>query len=353
MENNENQNRQRRVTMKDVAKAAGVSQTTVSFVVNDLDAGLPECTKRKVLDVCAKLNYSPNEAARRLARKASRAIGLAMYDITAVANYRLAASAVLSSVYRAAETRQQRLQIYTTHERREDGSDIGTYFAVPVRGREVEGVIIWDSYVDDKRVISAYNEGLPMITLDRQCGSVPSVIPDYAGGFRQVAALLAEKGYDRICVATRTGSYYRDISARGPFVEAVMELGLPADEITSIEVDIVSQTSPAEMLAKVDELLAMSRRPRVLVCMYDVIAIGAISALRHRGVRVPEDIAVVGCAGVTASADPAYDLTTLHLRHDLMGEHAVDMLLRMVDGDDLTGSSVVVQPQLIVRSSTG
>ena len=337
--------------MKDVARAAGVSQTTVSFVVNNLDAGLPEATKRKVLQACAKLNYSPNEAARRLATKASRAIGLAVYDISALANYRQSAATVVASVYRAAEVRQQRLQIYTTHERREDGSDIGTYFSMPVRSREVEGIIIWDSFVDEERIISAYNEGLAMVTLDRRCGQVPSVTPDYADGYRKVAELLARKGYDRICMAVRKGRYYRDRSARGPFMGAAMELGLPVNEMTTLEVDIETQTDPALMQKIIDKMLAGKPRPRVMVCMYDVIALAAISALRNRGVRVPEDIAVIGCAGVPASADPAYGLTTLHIRHDLMGQHAVDLVLRMVGGEDLTGTSVVVQPELIVRSS--
>ncbi len=351
MNNKTKPDKPRRVTMMDVARAAGVSQTTVSFVVNNLDAGLPESTKRRVLDACAKLNYSPNEAARRLARKASHAIGLAMYDITSLYNYRQSAAAVLASVYRAAEARQQRLQIYTTHERREDGADIGTYFAVPVRSREVEGVIVWDSFVDDERVISAYNEGLSMITLDRQCGNVPSVTPDYVEGFRQVAEHIARKGYDRICIVTRTGQYYRDRSARGPFIAAAMDQGLPINEITSLDIDIETQTDMALMQKTIDKMLASGPRPRVLVCFYDVIALAAIAAFRQRGIRVPEDIAVIGCAGVPASADPAYELTTVNLRHDLMGQHAVDMLLRMINGDDLTGSRVVVQPELIVRSS--
>lgn len=337
--------------MKDVAKAAGVSQTTVSFVVNNLDAGLPESTKRKVLQACAQLNYSPNEAARRLATKASRAIGLAVYDIAALANYRQSAATVVASVYRAAEARQQRLQIYTTHERREDGSDIGTYFSTPVRSREVEGIIIWDSFVDEERIISAYNEGLAIVTLDRRCDQVPSVTPDYADGYRKVAELLARKGYDRICMAVRKGRYYRDRSARGPFMGAAMELGLPVNEMTTLEVDIETQTDPALMQKIIDKMLAGKPRPRVMVCMYDVIALAAISALRNRDVRVPDDIAVIGCAGVPASADPAYGLTTLHIRHDLMGQHAVDLVLRMVAGEDLTGTSVVVQPELIVRSS--
>ena len=340
-----------RVTMTDVAKLAGVSQTTVSFVVNNLDAGLPEHTKRKVLQACAELNYSPNEAARRLASKVSRAIGLAIYDISALANYRQSAGVVVASVYRAAEARQQRLQIYTTHERQEDGTDIGTYFAVPVRSHEVDGVVVWDAFVDEQRLVSAFDEGLPLVTLDRRVGSVPSVVPDYDHGFRTVAGYVAEKGFESVCLASRKGDYYRDRRARGAFLAGAYELGISRDSITEMQIDIEAQTDPAVMLTLIDEMLATSRRPRVMVCMYDTIALGAIAALRQRGIRVPQDISVIGCAGVPASGDPAYGLTTLDLRHDAMGQHAVDLVLRMIKGEDLAGSSVVVQPELIVRDS--
>lgn len=353
MESHKKTTSHRRVTMNDVARAAGVSQTTVSFVVNNLDAGLPERTKRKVLQACTDLNYSPNEAARRLASKVSHAIGLAVYDIGAIGNYRQAAATVIASVYRAAEARQQRLQIYTTHERREDGADIGTYFAVPVRSREVDGIVIWDSFVNEKRVVSAFNEGLAIVTLDRRCENVPSVVPDYDYGFRRIAELVAEKGYDRICLASRgKRNFYRDRRARGAFLSAAMELGLPVESMTSLEIEIETQTTPEAMAELIDKLLAKKPWPRVMVCIYDVIALAAIAALRSRGVRVPEDIAVIGCAGVPAGADPAYELTTLDVKHDLMGQHAVDLVLRMVKGEDMTGTSVTVEPELIVRSTT-
>ena len=335
--------------MTDVAKLAGVSQTTVSFVVNNLDAGLPEHTKRKVLKACAQLRYSPNEAARRLASKVSRAIGLAIYDITAIANYKQSAAAVVAAVYQAAESREQRLQIYTTHERKEDGADIGTYFAVPVRSREVDGIVVWDQFVEAKRVVSAFDEGLPIVTLDRRVGNVPAVVPDYEQGFREVAGFVARRGYDRICVATRRGSYYRDAIAMEAFLSAVSQLGIPARSVTTIEVDIETQTDPVLMPEIVDEIL--SSKPKALVCVYDTIALGAIAAFRQRGISVPGEIAVVGCAGVPASADPEYDLTTLNIRHDQMGRHAVDMVLRMVKGENLAGSSMVVQPELVIRSS--
>lgn len=337
--------------MNDVARLAGVSQTTVSFVVNNLDAGLPEATKRRVLQACAELNYSPNEAARRLASRVSRSIGLAIYDITAVSNYKQSASAVIASVYRAAEARQQRLQIYTTHLRQENGSDIGTYFAVPVRSHEVDGIVVWDAFVDDERVVSAFSEGLPIVTLDRRCGNVPAVVPDYEDGFSRMAELVASKGYDSICIAGRKGKCYRDLRARTAFTVAAADLGIPEDAITNIKVDIETETDLEPMLGLVDQLMASERPPRAVICLYDAIALSVIAALRHRGLRVPEDVAVTGCAGVVAARDPAYDLTTLDLRQDLMGQHAVDMVLRMVKGDDLGGTSISVQPELIVRSS--
>jgi len=164
---------------------------------------------------------------------------------------------------------------------------------------------------------------------------------------------VAERGYDRICLATSgKRNFYRDRRARGAFISAAMELGLPIETMTSLEIEIETQTDPKAMAKVIDGLLAEEPQPRVLVCMYDVIALAAIAALRNRGVRVPDDIAVIGCAGVPASADPAYGLTTLDVRHDLMGQHAVDLVLRMVKGEDMTGTSVVVQPELIVRSSS-
>jgi LacI family transcriptional regulator len=335
--------------MTDVANLAGVSQTTVSFVVNNIDAGLPERTKRKVLQACAQLNYSPNEAARRLASRVSRAIGLAIYDITAIANYKQSAAAVVAAVYRAAESREQRLQIYTTHERKENGADIGTYFAIPVRSREVDGIVVWDQFVEERRVVSAFDEGLPIVTLDRHVANVPAVVPDYEQGFRELAGFLARKGYDRICLATRKGSYYRDAHAKGAFLSAAAQLGIPAQSVHTVEVDIETQTDPVLMSAIIDRIV--SWKPKALACVYDTIALGAIAAFRRRGIRVPKDIAVVGCAGVPASADPEYDLTTLNIRHDQMGQHAVDMVLRMVKGEDLAGSVMVVQPELVIRSS--
>lgn len=115
--------------------------------------------------------------------------------------------------------------------------------------------------------------------------------------------------------------------------------------------DIEAQTGPAQMSHLMDEMLAQEPRPRVLLRTYDVIALGAVAALRQKGLRVPEDIAVTGCAGVSAAADPTYDFTTLGLHHDQMGHHAVDMVLRVAKGENLAGSSVVVQPELMVRSS--
>lgn len=338
----------KRVTMTDVARLAGVSQTTVSFVVNNIDAGLPEITKRKVLQACAELNYSPNEAARRLASRVSHAIGLAIYDISAAADYKQAAAAVIASVYRGAETHRERLLIYTTHERKEDGADIGTYFAVPVRSRAVDGIVVWDAYVDSHRVVSAFAEGFPIVTLDRQCDSVPSVVPDYDNGYKQVAELIRTRHYKHACLISGRIDQYRNFQVKKAFMAAITEMRMSGLSITHLEVDM-EHSKPESILA--DDLLALKPRPRVLVCAYDTVALGLVAAFRHKGVRVPEDVAIIGCAGVPASADPAYELTTLDLQYGRMGQHAVDLVLRMVKGESLAGSGVVVQPELIVRST--
>ncbi len=340
-----------RVTMADVARLAGVSLTTVSFVVNNLDGGFTEQTKRKVLRACKKLNYTPNEAARRLATKHSRAIGLAIYDVSAIPDPTQSGGTVLASVYRAAESRGHRLHVFTTHNRSEDGLDVATYYTVPIRSREVDGVVLSDEFVDENRVVSVFRDGLPIVTLDRRCGDVPAVVPDYEYGCRAVAEFLAERGYEPFSIVARPGIHYRDSNIGQILRHTASELGIAVDNRHHFEADPETQVETAHFQALVNNFVACRPWPRAVVCMYDALALALVHSLRQMGVRVPEDIAVIGCSGVPASSDRAYQLTTLDLRYRTMAQHAVDLLLRMLAGENIRGTCVAVQPELIIRSS--
>jgi len=342
----------KRATMTDVAKRAGVSQTTVSFVLNDIDAGLPERTKKKVLEAARELNYSPNDAARRLASRKSHALGLAIYDIGDIVDYTQAAAVVLASVYRAAERRSHRLAVFTTHERAESGEDLETYFAVPVRSHEVDGVIVWDYYVDGNKLLSGFRDGLPIVTLDRQVMEVPCVVPDYDHGLQEIVDALVRKGHERLCLLTHSEKVYRDVKVRSAFDRAVRRAGIRAEEVTFKEEPRVEPPEDGIVEKIVDEILDMRERPTAVICAYDKSAIATLMQLRRRGIAVPKEMAVVGCAGLPVTAHEAFSLSTLDLRQDLMGTHAVDLVIGMVRGEDLSGTHVLVQPQFVERGTT-
>lgn len=338
--------------MNDVAREAGVSQTTVSFVLNNIEAGLPDRTKQRVLEAARRLNYTPNDAARRLASKRSRALGLAIYDITDITDYQQAASSVVASVFRATETRGYRLSIYTTHQRAEGGEDIKTYFAVPVLSHEVEGVVVWDYYVESERLLASFRDGLPVVALDRQVDDVPCVVPDYDHGLRQVVRALVAKGRRRLGLLVRSDRAFRDVRVRAAFEQAAREAGLADSDLTFREERRPVAREEDTTSRCVDEFLASSRPPEAIVCGYDRTALSALAHLRSRGVKVPDDIAVVGCAGMPVTSHSAFRLSTLDLRIDQMGMHAVDLVLRMTKGEPLAGTCVMVQPQFIERETS-
>jgi len=339
--------------MDDVAREAGVSQTTVSFVLNGIEAGLPESTKQRVLEAARRLNYTPNDAARRLASNRSRAIGLAIYDIRYVMDYQQAAASVLSSVFRAAEIRGQRLGVYTTHERAESGEDIETYFATPVLGREVDGVVVWDYYVGADRLISSFKDGLPIVLLDRQTQDVPCVVPDYDQGLIDIVRHLVSSGRKSLRALVRPGEAYRDTRFRAAFDTAARLAGLAPNQFACLEQPGSRRSGDDSAIQEiVDQLLEMPEPPDAIICARDHMALSVLTHLRARGVDVPGSIAVVGCAGLPVTSHPAFRLSTLDLRLEVMGIHAVDLVVRMAKGEQLSGTCIVVRPEFIPRQTS-
>ncbi len=340
----------KRARMTDVAKKAGVSQTTVSFVLNGIEAGLPESTKQRVLEAARELNYSPNAAARRLASRRSHAIGFAMYDIEYIVDYMTGAAAILAATYAASEIQGHQVVVYTTHERRESGEDAETYFTVPIRSREVDGVIVWDSYVAGDRLAAAFRDGLPIVTVDRVVEEVPSVVPNYEAGLEQVLDLLLSRGHKRFALLY-AGVFHRDRVIREAFDQVVARKGIPPSAITVKEGRYYPGNAHRNVQGRLDEILSQPERPTALICGESKSAFEALAYLKIRGIRVPDEMAVVSCTQVPASDYPLIDLTCLNTHWDVMGRHAVELVLRMVRGENLAGTQVVVEPELVVRGS--
>jgi len=338
-------------TMSDVARLAGVDASTVSRALNSRTAGSlrPE-TVAKVVAASVQLGYRPNVLARGLRTQRTHTVGLMLPDIT---------NPFFPPVVRGIEdvlgpAGHVLLIVNTDNEpaREEQGLD-------GLLARRVDGVMLATSHLDVATDADRL-EGIPTVLVNRsdRTSRVPAILPDDRAGVGMVVKHLFDLGHRSIGLVsgpldTSTGRDRRDA-----FVAAGTELGLPVDMVVHADrYDLASGRRAAEAL-----LDAHAGRMSAIFASNDMLAVGALTALRARGLRVPDDVSLVGYNDMPLVdlLDPA--LTTVRIDQYLMGRRAAEVLLGLldgtggpdgaVDGGDGTAKDVTIAPELVVRCST-
>jgi DNA-binding LacI/PurR family transcriptional regulator len=334
-----------RVKIADVAREAGVSATTVSLVLNGHgEERFPEATRSRVRRAAEDLGYAPNVLARSLRTRRTHTIGL-ISDSIATTPY---AVRMVEAAQDVAREHGRLLFLVNT------GADPGVErdAVQALLAQQVDGLVyacMWHRPVDAP-------EGLPAGTVFLDCfprgGGFPAVVPDDRGGARAAVELLVRTGHRRIGFVD-IGEEPVPIAAglrRGSYLDVLREAGLPADPAWQVS---ATSATAAEGCAAVDPLLALpaDERPTALFCFNDRIAAGVYASARHHGLRIPQDLSVVGYDDqqlIATELDPP--LTTVALPHYEMGRWAMEVLLgvRAPDGED----GVVLMPcPLVERSS--
>lgn len=331
------------VTIKDVAREAGVSVATISRVVNG-SAAVKEETRRHVLDVAARLGYSPHGAARSLITSRTNTIGALLPDL-----HGEFFSEVIRSIDHAAHHGGFHLLLSSSH----DGErEIMTSFRA-MRGR-VDGLIVMSPDLDARTAVHSFPDGFPVVLLncpaDRE-GYDSIVIANY-GGARAAVSHLLELGHRRIAMITgRERNHDASERLRG-FRDAMREAGITGDDAMESSGDFTEESGFRAARA----LLGVEHRPTAIFAANDSMAIGAISALREEGVRVPEDVAVVGFDDIPMARYMNPPLTTVHVDISALGTRATDCLLEQIH-EEIRGAhehrQEVVPATLIVRGSSG
>ncbi len=327
-------------TIRDVARAEGVSVATVSRVLNDNSRVRSE-TRVRVKEAATRLDYTPNEAARSLITSRTHALGVLLPDLY---------GEFFSEVLRGVDLRARRdglhLLVSSSHA---DGDDmIGALRSM--RGR-IEGLIVMAPDVDTATLVRAAGPGLPLVLLDPGVRAVgcDSISIDNAGGAAAAVAHLVSLGHHRI--ATIAGPA-QNVDARqrlDGWRKALAANGIPADPAFITAGDF---TEPSGYAA-VARLLALRPRPTAIFVANDDMAIGAMSALSQAGLRVPEDMAVVGFDDIAMARYLNPPLTTVHVDLLDLGARAVQ---RLVDGKNGAGSKrrhEVTPATLVIRRSCG
>jgi LacI family transcriptional regulator len=332
----------RRPTSADVAAAAGVSRTTVSFVLNErAGVKIPDETRRRVLAAAAQLDYHPNSVARQLAGGASRALGLVLRQTPEqVANDGVLAE-TLRGLSTAARAANHRVLVETLAPG--DG-----HYANLLRSGRTDGLIVSGPRYDDEELVELVRDGFPVVIQGSQPGlDVPSVDVDNEAGARLAVEHLLALGHRRIACITNAPLAYTAASERlTGYREALAVAGLAEDP------DLIAEGSfdaPSGHRAMA-EILARTTPDAIFVAS-DVVAIGAIAGLRDAGLTVPGDVSVVGFDAIPLAAYLDPPLTTIRLPAYDLGLAAGRAILERIAGRPVAARTLL-PTELIVRAST-
>jgi LacI family transcriptional regulator len=333
-------------SIKEVARHAGVSIGTVSNVLNRPDL-VSSTTRQRVLDAITQLGYVRNDSARQLRVGRSRTVALVVLDL---------ANPFFTDVMRGVEAVADAHGVVVTVCNSDESATRERRHLDLLEEQRVQGVLI--TPVDDgrnSRLEQLIRRGTPVVLVDRGSGQRNrcSVAVDDVLGGRLAGAHLAELGHRRVAFVGGPFSIQQVSDRHDGFAAALEEApGRPRLRVVSTpNLTVAGGRRAAAELAE----LPVRSRPTSVFCANDLLALGVLQELTRRGVRVPDDVAIVGYDDIDFAAAAAVPLSSVRQPRRQLGETAAQLLLEEVaDPVRHQHRHVVFEPELVVRrSSTG
>ena len=321
-------------TIRDVARRAQVSVASVSRVLNRLD-NVSEETKARVSEAVRDLGYVPHAGARSLSLARTNAIGVVLPDF-----HGEFFSEIVRGMDREASRRGYMLLLSNVHH----GSEQSANAMRAMRGR-VDGLIVLAPHLTEEELADAIPPRSPAVLINTRgdAGGYPGVRLDNTAGARAVADHLVSLGRKRILhIAGPEGNIDAQERAEA-FTEALKQRGVAVQVVAG---DFAEESGEAA----VDTLLKSGQSFDAIFAANDMMASGALQALNRAGIRVPEDVAVVGFDDVPLARH--IRLTTVRVRIAELGERAIDRLIDILSGEQDPGGQELHRPELVIRSTT-
>ncbi|MCQ9165166.1 MULTISPECIES: LacI family DNA-binding transcriptional regulator [unclassified Arthrobacter] len=306
-----------RIGIREVAKAAGVSVTTVSHALNDVQgARVNEETRQRVLAVAADLNYAPNRLASGLRNLQSQTIGFISDEISTTP---FAGKMILGAQHAAKKHGLLLIMINTDGDAQAEAQGIQALLQ-----HQVDGIVYATMYHRRIQVPDSL-KGIPAVLLDATSpeASLPSVVPDEFGGARAAMHELLAAGHRRIGFVSNQDAIPATAGRLDGVKAAFAGHGLPYDPALTVAAE--SSTDGGYTAAM--QLLTLPARPTGLFCFNDQMAMGAYRAAAELGLKIPADLSVVGFDNLELISGFLHPrLTTVQLPHYEMGVWAINRL---------------------------
>lgn len=333
-------------TIKDVAKASGVSPATVSYVLNDGPKRVKPHTRERVLRTMREMNYHPSAVARGLSRKRMNAIGVVFPNefSSLVANPYV--GPLLEGILEVATRRHQNVTLFTG----QLWSDTEHSLPVYADGR-CDGMVLISPPEQSDIVSGLLNRQVPFLLVGTtsEDSSVSSVDIDNCHAAHRLVSYLLKQGHRRIAYIGGDKTMQSSRLRHEGYRRALEEAGIPYRAELAPEGRYRKESGAERATSLMD--LPREDRPTALFCGNDEMALSTILALRSRGIAVPHDVSVVGFDDIAAAATSIPALTTIRQPVRLLGERAAEILISTIDERPSEGQKDFLYTELILRES--
>ena len=335
-----------RVTSFDVARRAGVSRTTVSFVLNGIvDSKISEKTKARVRKAARELAYVPNAAAKALVRRRTENIGL----VYTRSYHHMATNAfflrLMDGLMQFVHERGLRLVIDSI-----DGRPADTNPLHLARAKHIDGLILLEPKKDDPQLAALARERFPVVLIGTAPGvGVCSIDIDNTDAARQAVAYLVAQGHRRIACITNAPLSFTAASARlAGYRQALRDAGIRYDP----SLVGIGRFHPESGYQAMKTLLRARTPPTAVFVASDTVALGSVRAIHERRLRIPEDIAVFGFDNIVESRYTSPPLSTVSFPVEEHGKRSGELLLEVMATGVTAARHMTTPVELVIREST-
>lgn len=316
--------------MKDVAERAGVSSMTVSAVITGSSSvRVSEATRARVLSMAREMGYAPNAIARSLRRRRTNIIGL--YSGTGYLNVRSPFFAeIVGGLQEGCERHRKDLLLHGVF----DGRSAGDVYRELVDGR-IDGLVV-NMLAQDPLAVRLIASHLPVIAVIDAMEGIPSVVVNDASGSQMLVEHLTHSGHRSVhyvCTNRRLKSVVR---RRAAFLDSAS-----THDLIVTESGVAGMSDQGDVVLSEWLALPTDKRPTAVACWNDLTAYNLLAHCQLNGVRVPEDLAIVGFDGISYPAMSARHLTTIRAPWVDVARTAVDLMVSMLQGEKLAAETVL------------
>ncbi len=329
------------ITIWDIAEHLDLSISTISRALNGYGDVAAE-TRQRVFDAAAELGYYPSAAARDLRRRRTNRIGFSYgFTTTDIGEF---ASRLINGAVAAAEKADYNVMLYPL-----TGNQLEKLTRI-CQTREVEGLLLMGGEYLAESIDLLQKEQLPFVVLNRQLDKpdVSFVTADHHKATTEATRHLIELGHKRIAYVGQSALEKLHSDHIASYQQSLREAKFSFDESLVLS----AGTEPGAGYQVMRKLLDLANPPTAVLAIHDPLAIECLQAVIDAGLRVPEDVAIIGSDNLRASQSTEPPLTTIHPPLAEIGRLAMDNLLARLTDDTLPPTCLTLPAQLVIRQST-